>query len=323
MTLIASLSLLAACGSNDKQQGASSSAGASSSSTAKSGGDKKIRIGYQKYASVNILKVRGGLDEKLADIGYSVEWTEFPGGPQLLEAVNVGSIDFGNVGEAPPIFAQAAGTPLVYLGHAPASPKAEAILVPKDSPIQTGADLKGKKVALNKGSNVHYLLVKYLEQQGLQYSDIETVFLPPADARAAFESGSVDAWVIWEPFYSAAQLATGARVLADGEGLVSNYEFYLSTHKFYENDKAALDVLLEQLQQSDAWAKDNQSELAGLLAPSLGLDVPSLEQALSHRGFGVEPITDDIAQAQQKIADVFYDLKLIPDKIDIQDAIVE
>mgnify|MGYP001240466385 CR=1 FL=1 len=324
LALILALTLLSACGANDSNETAGS-AGKSSEAPASGNAelDKKIRIGYQKYASINILKVRGGLEEKLAEIGYKVEWTEFPGGPQLLEAVNVGSIDFGNVGEAPPIFAQAAGTPLVYLGHSPASPKAEAILVPENSPIKTGADLKGKKVALNKGSNVHYLLVKYLEREGLKYSDIEVVFLPPADARAAFESGSVDAWVIWEPFYSAAQLATKARVLSDGEGLVSNYEFYLSTRKFYENDKAALDVLLEQLQQSDAWAKDNQSELADLLAPALGLDVPSLEQALSHRSFGVEPITDDIAEAQQKIADVFYDLKLIPDKIDIREAIVE
>ncbi|MBN2981343.1 sulfonate ABC transporter substrate-binding protein [Cohnella algarum] len=338
---VMALTLLAACGSNGANQGAGSASGGPSpgaSSSPAAGPDeaspsgeagkaaesnKTIRIGYQKYASINILKVRGGLEEKLAEIGYKVEWTEFPGGPQLLEAVNVGSIDFGNVGEAPPIFAQAAGTPLVYLGHSPASPKAEAILVPEDSPIKTGADLKGKKVALNKGSNVHYLLVKYLEQQGLEYSDIEVVFLPPADARAAFESGSVDAWVIWEPFYSAAQLATNARVLADGEGLVNNYEFYLSTHSFYENDKPALDVLLEQLRESDRWAAENPSEVAGLLAPDLGLEVPSLEQALSHRGFGVEPITDDIVLAQQQIADAFFDLKLIPEKIDIREGIVE
>ncbi|QMV41837.1 sulfonate ABC transporter substrate-binding protein [Cohnella cholangitidis] len=334
LALVFALTLLSACGSKNNEAGSPSAKASSASPSAASSpseeaaspsveANKTIRIGYQKYASINILKEKGGLEDKLKEIGYKVEWTQFPGGPQLLEAVNVGSIDFGNVGEAPPIFAQAAGTPLVYLGHSPASPKAEAILVPENSPIKTGADLKGKKVALNKGSNVHYLLVKYLEKEGLKYSDIEVVFLPPADARAAFESGNVDAWVIWEPFYSAAQLATKARVLADGEGLVDNYEYYLSTRKFAENDKAAVDVLLEQLNESDKWAKENQSEVAKLLAPALGLDIPSLEQALSHRGFGVEPITDDIIAAQQKIADVFFELKLIPTAIDINDAILK
>ncbi|WP_239615720.1 sulfonate ABC transporter substrate-binding protein [Cohnella mopanensis] len=333
--LVFALTLLSACGSNNSNNKASSaspskeaspSAVAASPSAAVSPSvavNKTIRIGYQKYASINILKEKGGLEEKLKEVGYKVEWTQFPGGPQLLEAVNVGSIDIGNVGEAPPIFAQAAGTPLVYVGHSPASPKAEAILVPENSPIKTGADLKGKKVALNKGSNVHYLLVKYLEKVGLKYSDINVVFLPPADARAAFESGNVDAWVIWEPFYSAAQLATKARVLADGEGLVDNYEFYLTTRKFAENDKAAIDVLFEQLKESDQWAKDNLNDVAKLLAPALNLDVPSLEQALSHRNFGIEPITDDIIAAQQKIADAFFELKLIPTAIDINDAILK
>lgn len=343
LALVVALMLLSACGSNNSNNESSSSSSKSPSASPSSSSaspsaeaaspaaeespsvevNKTVRIGYQKYASINILKEKGGLEEKLKEIGYKVEWTQFPGGPQLLEAVNVGSIDFGNVGEAPPIFAQAAGTPLVYLGHSPASPKAEAILVPENSPIKTGADLKGKKVALNKGSNVHYLLVKYLEKEGLKYSDIEVVFLPPADARAAFESGNVDAWVIWEPFYSAAQLATKARVLADGEGLVDNYEYYLTTRTFAENDKAAIDVLLQQLNESDAWAKENLPDVAKLLAPALGLDVPSLEQALSHRGFGVEPITEDIIAAQQKIADAFLELKLIPTAININDAILK
>ncbi len=122
--------------------------------------EKVVRIGYQKYGTLNILKKQGTLDKALKSHGYSVEWIQFPAGPQLLEGLNVGSIDIGHTGEAPPIFAQAAGTDLVYVGHEPESPLSEAILVPKDSPIRTVQDLKGKKVVLNKGSNVHYLLVK-------------------------------------------------------------------------------------------------------------------------------------------------------------------
>ncbi len=153
--------------------------------------DKVVRIGFQKYGKLVLLKSKGTLEGKLKPLGYKVVWTEFPAGPQLLEALNVGAIDFGNTGEAPPIFAQAAGAPLVYVAHEPPAPEGEAILVPKDSPIKSVADLKGKKVALNKGSNVHYLLVKALEKAGVKYSDIEPVFLAPADARAAFERGSV------------------------------------------------------------------------------------------------------------------------------------
>ena len=146
---------------------------------------------------------------------------------------------------APPIFAQAAGAPLVYVGYEPAAPQGEAILVPKNSPLKTVADLKGKTVALNKGSNVHYLLVKALEKAGVPYSDIKTAYLTPADARAAFERGSVDAWAIWDPFQAAAEKTIEARQLADGTGIVSNYQFYLSTRAFVDQAPQVVDVLLK------------------------------------------------------------------------------
>src|SRR5215470_12594586 len=203
--------------------------------------EKVVRIGYQKYGKLVLLKGKGSLEEKLKTVGYKVAWTEFPSGPPLLEALNVGAIDLGNTGEAPPIFAQAAGAPLQYVAYEPPAPRGEAILVPKDSPLKSVADLKGKKVALNKGSNVHYLLVKALDKEGVKYSDIEPVFLAPADARAAFERGAVDAWVIWDPFQAAAEIATGARTLANGEGLVANHQFYLATAKFADTNPKAID----------------------------------------------------------------------------------
>src|SRR5262249_13934412 len=156
-----------------------------------------------------LLKPTGILEERLKPLGYTVSWKEFPAGPQLIEAVNVGAVDFAHTGEAPPVFAQSEGAPILYIAHEPEAPKADAIIMLKDSPIKTVADLKGKKVALNKGSNVHYLLVKALEKAGLSYSDVEVTFLPPADGRAAFEKGAVDAWVIWEPFRAAAEISAG------------------------------------------------------------------------------------------------------------------
>lgn len=162
--------------------------------------DKEVRVGFQKYGTLVLLKGKGLLEEKLKPLGYTVKWAEFAAGPQMLEALNAGAIDIAQTGEAPPIFAQAASPNLVYIAFEPPAPKGEAILVPKDSPIQSPADLKGRKVALNKGSNVHFLLVEALASAGIGYGDIQPVFLTPADARAAFTSGAVDAWAIWDPF---------------------------------------------------------------------------------------------------------------------------
>jgi sulfonate transport system substrate-binding protein len=284
--------------------------------------DNVIRIGYQKYGTLVLLKARGSLEKRLAPLHVEVKWTEFPAGPQLLEGLNVGSIDFGIAGEAPPIFAQAAGADLVYVGSEPPASAGEAILVPKDSPIRTVAELKGKKVALNKGSNVHFLLVKLLEKAGVQYKDIDTVFLTPADARAAFERGSVDAWAIWEPFLAAAQRQTGARILADGNGVVSNHQFFLASRTYAARRADVIAIVLEELAIVDQWAKTNPKEAAAALQPQIGLDQPTLELALSRGGYGVAPMNDTVLAEQQGIADTFYDLRLIPKHINVRDAIL-
>jgi sulfonate transport system substrate-binding protein len=283
--------------------------------------DQTIRIGVQKYGTLIIAQARGTLEKRLAQQGVKVTWTEFPGGPQLLEALSAGAIDFGTTGEAPPVFAQAGGSPLVYVGVEPHAPTGEAILVPKDSPIKSVADLKGKKVALNKGSNVHYLLVKALEKAGLKPSDIQSVFLAPADGRAAFESGNVDAWVIWDPFLAAAQTATGARTLADGTGLVQNLQFYLATRDFAQNHGDLLKILDEQIGETDAWAQQHQAETIDLLAQHTGIDRPSVQVAVSRLAYGQRPITPDVIAYQQNIADTFFGLGLIPNQVHIADAL--
>ncbi|MGD0164373.1 MAG: sulfonate ABC transporter substrate-binding protein [Candidatus Sulfotelmatobacter sp.] len=285
--------------------------------------DNVIRIGYQKYGTLVLLKARGSLEKRLAPLHVEVKWTEFPAGPQLLEGLNVGSIDFGTAGEAPPIFAQAAGADLVYVGNEPPASAGEAILVPKNSPIKTVAELKGKKVALNKGSNVHFLLVKLLEQAGVNYKDIDAIFLTPADARAAFERGSVDAWAIWDPFLAAAQRQTGARILADGNGVVSNHQFFLASRSYASKRADVVAIVLEELAAVDQWAKSNPKEAAAALQPQIGLDQATLELALSRGGYGVTPVSDPVLAEQQRIADAFYDLKLIPKHIDVRDATLQ
>jgi len=248
-----------------------------------------------------------------------VTWTEFPSGPPLLEAVNVGAIDFGNTGETPPVFAQAAGAPIRYVAYEPPAPKGEAILVPKDSPLKSVADLKGKKIAFNKGANAHYLVVKALEKAGVKYSDVTPVFLAPADARAAFERGSVDAWAIWDPYQAAAEASTQARTLTDGTDTVPNTQFYLSSQKFLESDPKVLDAILAGLREVDEWAKSDIHTVAEQLSPSVGLPVPVLEVALKRQSYGIKPIDAQVLAEQQKLADTLLTLGLIPKAVVVAD----
>ncbi len=284
---------------------------------------RTIHIGYQKYGTLNFLKAKGTLEKELEPLGITVKWTEFPGGPQLLEALNVGSIDFGHTGEAPPIFAQAAGAPLVYYANGPLNPKGEAIVVPENSPIKSVEDLKGKKITLNKGSNVHYLLVKVLEKHGIKYEDVETAFLPPSDARAAFEKGSVDAWVIWDPFLAEAEKKAGARILADGTDLVNNREFYLASEEYAKAQPEVLEIIYKEIEKTENWIQENQKEAAEYLAPQIGMDQTTLELVLERRSYGIEKITVQVISDQQQIADQFYDLKLIPQKINTSEAVLK
>ena len=284
--------------------------------------ERTIRIGYQKYGTLILLKGKGTLEEKLKPLGVSVKWAEFQFGPPLLEAVNAGAIDFGTTGEAPPIFAQAASEKLAYIANDPPSPKAEAVLVKKDSPIQTLADLKGKNIAVAKGSNAHYLLVKALEKGGVSYSDVTISFLAPADGRAAFESGKVDAWSVWDPFFAGAE-AAGARVLSTGEGIVENHQFFLTSRDYAKDNEDVLRVTLDELRKVEDWVAKDPKAAAAELSPLVGIPAPLLTTAIARLGLGVRPLTADVAAAQQRIADTFLELKLLPRPIVVKDAVLE
>lgn len=282
-----------------------------------------LSIGFQKYGILPIVKAKGELEKSLAAQGVHVKWVEFPAGPQLLEGLNVGSVVFGEAGEAPPIFAQAANPNLVYVANQPPAPTAEALIVQKDSTIRSIQDLKGKRIALNKGSNVHYLLLKLLEANKLSLNDIQPVYLPPSDARAAFEKGAVDAWVIWDPFFAAAQHQIHARVIASGEHLVNNHQFYLADRKFAESHPDALKTLVSTLNQTTNWVKNHPNDAAKLLEKPTGLGFDVLKTSISRMGFGVQPISAQVAKEQQYVADAFFAQKLIPKQLVIQDAVLK
>jgi sulfonate transport system substrate-binding protein len=235
------------------------------------------------------------------------------------------SIDFGITGDAPPIFAQAAGVPLVYVGVEPPSPQGEALIVLDGSPIKSVADLRGKRVALNRGSNVHNLLVRVLQANGMSITDIDAVYLKPSDARPAFENGAVDAWVIWDPYLAAAETALKTRKIADGvapNGTVidENREYFLATHDYDDKNPDIVRALLADLGQTEAYAAAHHAEMVKLLAPAMGMDPAAVKLAIDRLAFGVQPMTEKLFASQQNIADVFASLHLIPQKIDVQEA---
>ncbi|MDH2926455.1 sulfonate ABC transporter substrate-binding protein [Lonepinella koalarum] len=279
-----------------------------------------FRIGYQK-SNVALIKAKENIEKRLGEQGVEVKWTEFPGGPQLLEGLNVGSVDFGVTGETPPVFAQAAKADLLYVANDLTAPTSEAIIIPKDSPIQSVAELKGKKVAYNKGSNVHYLLVRALEEAGLKYDDIESVYLPPADARAAFERGSVDAWVIWDPYFAAAEQQLGARILRDGTNLVDNHRFYLSTRDYANKNPQVIGIVVEEIRNAGEWTKQHLNEVAAEFAPVLGLPKEIVYTTTARHTYGTNFISPEVVEKQQKIADTFTELKLIPEQLNIKNTV--
>ena len=280
---------------------------------------KELRIGFQK-SSVNLtlLKHRKGLEQRLP--GTKLSWFEFTAGPQMLEALSVGSIDFAVTGDTPPIFAQAAGSQLVYVGAEPAKPDNSAVLVKQDSPIKTLADLKGKKIALQKGSSAHYLAVRAVQQGGLQWTDITPVYLAPADARAAFERGSVDAWVIWDPYWAAIEKALSPRTLVTSRGLVSNHTYYLASRAFADAYPEVIHVLFEELTKSDSFVQQNHAEAVRIVAESTGLDLATIDTYIKRRPRSpVAYLTAQMSEEQQVIADTFHRQNLIPKQIRVKD----
>ncbi len=279
-----------------------------------------LRIGFQKGSlNLALLKSYGLLEQRLP--GTRIQWTEFPAGPQLLEALALGSVDFGATGDAPPVFAQAAGKDVVYVGAEPPKPDSSAVLVKPDSPLKTLADLKGRRVALQKGSSAHFLTVRAVKKAGLTWNDIQPIYLPPADARAAFERGSVDAWAVWDPYYAAAEISGELRALATSRGLTNNNTFYLASRAL-SRDAALVKTLFQALTDTDSRVRADRRDAVQRYADFAGLPPATVDKMVERRGAApVGPLTADIAKEQQQVADAFAELGLIPRPIRVADAI--
>ena len=278
-----------------------------------------LSIGYQK-SSLNLLVAR---QQKLFEQEFphaKIEWKEFPAGPQMLEALAVGAVDFGAVGNTPPIFAQAAGKDLSYVGYELVPANSQALLIPKSSGIQSIQALKGKRIAVQKGSSAHELLAKVLQKAGLSWQDIQPIWLPPADARAAFDKQSIDAWAIWEPYLSAAEQDAHAKVLIDGTAFPKTYSFYIGNPKFIAAHPQATAQFLHGLNQADQWVLKNQAQPLTVYTQSTGLQTSIAQRVIDKRlkPSPIQTLTPEVVQAQQQIADLFQQVQLIPKNIQVQ-----
>jgi sulfonate transport system substrate-binding protein len=277
----------------------------------------RVRIGHQKNGVLLLARRSGRLERALAEPpAAEISWLEFSAGPPLLEAMSVGSLDVGSTGDAPPVFAQASGAPFMYVAAVPLSGAGGGILVPAGSTAQSVADLRGKRFCFTRASSAHNSAAVLLEQAGLSLNDVEQINLSPADAAVAFAQGGIDAWLIWDPYFTSALNDQGARVLGAG-GLPPSSAFILAHRDFVEGQPDLLKRVLSALSAEGAWASDNRAEVAALQARETGLPLELLQQTVLRDDFNVRPITPEVLAAQQAIADRFLRLGLIPQAVDV------
>jgi sulfonate transport system substrate-binding protein len=280
---------------------------------------RQVRIGYQKNGVPVIARQQSVLERKLAPRGIEVKWSEFASGPPMLEAMNAGSIDVGQVGDTPPIFAQAAGAAIVYVAGQPIT-NGQGILVKQNSAIRTISDLKGRRIGFTQGSSAHNVTLIALEKAGLSYSDITPVYLGPPDAAAAFARDSIDAWAIWDPYLAVGQ-THGGRILVQAGDIAKTNSFYIANRDFAARAAPALREIIDALAETAQWAEGNRDTVAKVLADVTGVELDIQTIAANRSSFAIGKLTDDIIATQQAVADRFRKLGLIPKPIVIREAV--
>jgi sulfonate transport system substrate-binding protein len=281
---------------------------------------KALRVGFQKGEPVLMAaKVNKDLETLLGPKGVSVEWIEFQFGPPMLEAMRVGSIDVGAVGDTPPVFAQAARADLLYIAANLGAP--QSILLPPGSGIQTLADLKGKKLAFGRGSSAHDFALMVLEKANLRYDEIEPVYLGPADAGPAFERGAIDAWSIWEPYTALFANRPGVRTLTTNKQIGNQFSFIIGAGPFVRANPALTATVVQAFTTTAEKARGHHADVAALLAGATGISQDVWSRALAADPFQVLPMDDELTRAQQKVADRFRAQGLVPIDIKVSDIV--
>lgn len=282
-----------------------------------------VRIGFQKGNTLNILKESGFLEKKLESEGYKVEWREFVHGGTLLEGLFTGHIDFGHAADGSGISAQAGNKPFVYVGADLPNPEGVGVLVHENAGINSIEQLKDKKIGVLKGGNHHYLAILAVEDAGLTIDDVEWVYLEDAaQQRTAFETKKIDALATYDPFFAGVEVDLETINLTEGKDYgYPNRTFYYANEEFYKEHPELVALILEATDESDQWANENKDEVVELVSNMLGIEENIIERAVNRREYAVDQMEEDIIKAQQKQADVYYEIGLIPNKIDIKDRV--
>lgn len=280
-----------------------------------------LRVGHQPFGVLSLLKATGALEEALAGHGVGVEWTDCTTGMQVIDALAAGALDIGVVGEAPPVFAQASRAPVVYLAAEPPAPEGEAIVVPAQSTLSNVADLRGKTIAVSRGANVVYFVVRALEEAGLTLDDVTLRTLSPFEARAAFTRGEVEAWAIWNPILASLAHSMKTRVLRDARGLACNRAFYVGRRAFAGVHPEVVEAFIGQVGAVGRWANASREVAARMLASQVGFPERAVEAALARTPFDARPLDPEAVNAQQDIADTFHRLHLIPRPLDVNEVV--
>ncbi len=281
----------------------------------------EISIGYQRTGVLALLKRDRTLEQRFKPQNINISWVEFASGPPLLQALNVGHLDFGETGDTPPIFAQAAQANLVYVAAEPTNGQNEAIIVLPDSPIKSLSDLKGKKVGFVRGSSSNNVIVAALEKAGLSFKDITAVNVSPADGAVAFAQKAIDAWVIWDPYLAIIQKRFAARIIVHSGDVLQSNGFFLANRDFAMNHADLVLAVLDEFRKKSDWAAKHPDVVAEIVAEETGADRAAIFTSVRRARFSVSPLTGQIIAEQQATADRFYKLGLIPRPIKISDIV--
>jgi sulfonate transport system substrate-binding protein len=283
-----------------------------------------LRIGWQKFGVVALAKSSGALEKRLAGQGVTVEWNEFTSGPPVLEAVGAGALDFGITGDVPPLFAQASGGDILYVGAYQGPAAFHGLLVQKDAPYKSVADLKGKKLAYKRGSSAHNFALQALRKHGLSLTDIIEIDLAPPDAAAAFKTGSIDAWAIWDPFFAVAEADPQTRVLTTSEGILDNWGYFLGNGAFTKANPDVIVAVIDELAKVGAAAQADLDTTTKQLAAITGVPekITRVTLTRSKADLGKVSLVPDAALAyQQALADDFFNLGIVPKKLNVSDVV--
>jgi sulfonate transport system substrate-binding protein len=285
---------------------------------------KVLRMGYQSAG--DLVRNRQVLEKRLEPLGIKVEWLQFAQGPQLMEGMAARRVDVGSVGETPPIFAQVAGSDIVYVvgtQRTATTGRSSVIAVPPESPLTKFEEIKGQEVYFQRGSASHYFILRALQSIGLTINDIIIKNMATIEARAAFLEGRIPVWMTNDPHYAIAEKMNRIRVLKDSVGLDSPGGYYIADRQFAQENPGILKILIEELHALDQWANVNRDEVKKLMITQQKLDADVADRVMSRRTFvGRRGLSPALIAEQQRVADLFFEVGVIPKKINIQDALL-